>query len=96
MSSFVRRIGPLPQEWKGSYVFLEEEDSWYDQDIKRDPGKDLRGCFDSWRPGTDPAERELALSVMKKVFHYYPEKRPTATELLRGESFNALLKMYGA
>jgi hypothetical protein len=44
--------------------------------VQRRPSHQSSHVF---RPDADPAERELVLSVMQKVFIYSPEERLTAT-----------------
>ncbi|KAL4870112.1 hypothetical protein BDV12DRAFT_207999 [Aspergillus spectabilis] len=54
--------------------------------------------LDSWYnqiKTPDPAERDLALKVMLKVFTYDPGERLTATQLLHDPSFIAPLGKYG-
>ncbi|KAL2813008.1 kinase-like domain-containing protein [Aspergillus granulosus] len=96
MSCIVMRLGPLPTEWRGSYYRPDDApDSWYDQNKKPDQDKNLASVIAHRRPETDQPERDLARTVMEKVFHFCPEKRLSATQLLRDDSFNALMAKYG-
>lgn len=95
ISDYVRYFGPLPEEWKGLYIYANGLDSWYDQNVQPDPQTDLAVKIIKYRPDVDAAERELACSVMRKVFRYRPEERLTATQLLQDDYFKALVKKYG-
>lgn len=79
----IKCLGPLPEQWKGLYNHPGGLDSWYDQSQSPDPEFNLASTIARYRPDADPIEREHVLSIMSKVFTYYPEKRPTATELLQ-------------
>ena len=70
-------------------------DSWYDQRHSPDPKRDLVSMIAYFRPDADPVEREHVRSIMSKVFIYEPEKRLTATQLLRDPSFRAIMDNYG-
>lgn len=95
IGGLVRRLGPLPEEWKGLYTPPKGSDSWNDQGQTADPNDDLAHTIARFRPDTDSNEQELALSIILKVFTYCPEKRPTATQLLQDPSFRALMEKYG-
>lgn len=92
---YLKCFGPLPEEWKGLYIYSDGLDSWYDQSAEADPEFDLASRIIGYRPEVDAAERELVCSIMRKVFRYRPEERLTATQLLQDESFKALMKRYG-
>ena len=85
---------PAVEQWKGSYVFADGLDSWYDRNHTPDTKRTLASELARYRPDADPAERELVLSVMQKVFIYSPEKRLTATQLLADPSFKALMARF--
>lgn len=94
ISSWVRALGPLPEEWKALCKHPEFLDSWYDQNHAPAPETDLASIIAFRRPDVDPAERELVRSIMLKGFTYSPEKRLTATELLHDAQFRALMDRY--
>ncbi|KAL4734485.1 kinase-like protein [Aspergillus similis] len=95
LTSIVNFLGPLPEEWKGRYIYSDGHDSWYDRSQLPAPKNSLASEIARYRPDADPAERELVLSIMQKVFIYSPEKRLTATQLLGDPSFKALMARYG-
>ncbi|KAL4816109.1 kinase-like protein [Aspergillus spinulosporus] len=95
LTSIVNFLGPLPEDWKGRYVYSDGHDSWYDQSQTPAPKKSLASEIARYRPDADPAELELVLFIMQKVFIYSPEKRLTATQLLADPSFKALMARYG-
>ncbi|RAH56350.1 kinase domain-containing protein [Aspergillus piperis CBS 112811] len=95
LTTITARLGPLPEQWKGSYIYDDCLDSWYDQNRTPDKNNTLASGLARYRPDADPAERELVLSVMQKVFLYSPEERLNATQLLADPSFKALMARYG-
>ncbi|OJI86614.1 hypothetical protein ASPTUDRAFT_53779 [Aspergillus tubingensis CBS 134.48] len=95
IGGFVLSLGPLPEEWKGSYTHPESRDSWYDQNQTPDPKWTLESRIASLRPDADPVERSHVLSIMSRVFTYDPAKRLTATQLLRDPSFRAIMENHG-
>ncbi|GLB05147.1 hypothetical protein AtubIFM57258_011183 [Aspergillus tubingensis] len=95
LTTITARLGPLPEQWKGSYIYDDCLDSWYDQNRTPDTNNTLASELARYRPDADPAERELVLSIMQKVFQYSPEERLTATQLLADPSFKALMARYG-
>ncbi|WEW60862.1 hypothetical protein PRK78_006350 [Emydomyces testavorans] len=95
VTSMVKCLGPLPEQWKGHYVDPDSSlDTWYDQDYKPDPTYTLAKRIADRHPEADPTERQHVLSIMSRGFSYLPEKRPTATELLQDPSFKAIMKKY--
>jgi serine/threonine protein kinase len=95
VSYVVNVLGPLPKQWKGRYNGGgTSDDSWYDQSRKLRPFLSLEAFFDYARPETSPTERNLVLSIMSQGFHYLPERRITATQLLQDSSFKALMDIY--
>ncbi|KAB8207771.1 kinase-like domain-containing protein [Aspergillus parasiticus] len=84
--NLIKRLGPLPEQWKGLYTHAGGLDSWYDQSQSPDPDDNLASTIAGYRPDADPFEREHVLSITSKVFTYCPEKRPTATQLLQDPS----------
>ncbi|KAB8249066.1 kinase-like domain-containing protein [Aspergillus flavus] len=96
ISDIVRSLGPLPEQWKGLYVYPGGGlDSWYDQSKTPEPNRNLASTIAYFRADADPVERELVHSIMLKIFTYCPEKRLTATQLLQDPSFRALMEKYG-
>ncbi|CAI7630159.1 unnamed protein product [Penicillium glandicola] len=89
ITGMVECLGPLPEQWKGLYP--KGIDSWYDQSRASNPKHDLASRIARFRPDIDPVERQHVQSIMSKVFTYSPEKRPSATELLRDPSFRAIM-----
>ncbi|KAJ6036100.1 hypothetical protein N7540_000379, partial [Penicillium herquei] len=90
LSGMFQCLGPLPEKWK-SCTPIGGLDSWYDQSRSSDPENDLVSKIAYYRPDSDPAERELVISIMMKVFIYEPEKRLTARELLHNSEWRALM-----
>ncbi|KAL4912638.1 hypothetical protein BDW62DRAFT_214837 [Aspergillus aurantiobrunneus] len=88
-------LGPLPAEWKGCYTHGEAPDSWYDQSQTCDPEYNLESEIARFSPDSDPVERGHVLSIMSRVFTYDPERRLTASQLLRDPSFRAIMDKYG-
>ncbi|EEH22255.2 CMGC protein kinase [Paracoccidioides brasiliensis Pb03] len=95
ITGMVRCLGPLPEEWKGLYTPSESLDSWYDERKTPDPNHELASTIAYFCPEVDPIERKHVLSIMTRVFTYCPEKRLTATQLLRDPSFRAIMDKYG-
>ncbi|KAL4886033.1 kinase-like domain-containing protein [Aspergillus karnatakaensis] len=96
ISGYLMYFGPLPEDWKGRYLPRGgARDDWYDQSEKSSvtDGLDARLAYS--RPEVDTEERELVKTIMLKVFHYRPQERPTATQLLQDADFNALMARYG-
>jgi serine/threonine protein kinase len=93
ITGMVECLGPLPEHWKGLYP--RGIDSRYDQSRAPSPQYDLASRIARFRPDVDPVERQLVQSIMKKVFTYCPEKRPSAAGLLRDPSFRAIMERYG-
>lgn len=56
---------------------------------------ELRARIARRRPDVDQEERDLVESIMLKVFGLCPENRPSATQLLRDNDFQALMNKYG-
>lgn len=96
IEGIISSLGPLPEEWKGQYIDPEKAcDWWYDPHTEPDPKEDLALLIKERKPDVDEEERELVLSIMKKVFRYRPEERMTASELLQDSEFRALMQRYG-
>lgn len=92
LTSMVHRLGPLPKHWHGKYsIDGQSLDLLYDQDRAPEPGASLADFIGEHRPDADPVEREHILSIMSRGFSYDPQKRPTASQLLRDPSFNAIM-----
>ncbi|OJZ86544.1 hypothetical protein ASPFODRAFT_32782 [Aspergillus luchuensis CBS 106.47] len=87
LTTITARLGPLPEQWKGSYIYDDCLDSWYDQNRTPDKNNTLASGLARYRPDADLAERELVLSIMQKVYLYSSEERLTATQLLADPSF---------
>lgn len=96
ITGMVQSLGPLPADWKGSYIMHELDclDSWYDQDEKVNPTMVLGARIEHFCPDADPIERELVRSIMARVFTFRPEERLTATQLLQDPSFKAIMEIY--
>lgn len=94
LAAMVRSLGPLPEEWKGSFKYREYPDSWYDHTLQPEQPCELESELVRLRPDADPSERENVHNLMHKVFIIRPEKRPTATELLRDPDFRAIMDIY--
>ncbi|KAH8429770.1 uncharacterized protein LDX57_007442 [Aspergillus melleus] len=95
IGDFVNSLGPLPEEWKGLYTQPGSQDSWYDQNQTPDPKWSLESNIAGLCPDADPIELSHVNSIMSRVFTYDPEKRLTATQLLRDPSFRAIMENYG-
>ncbi|KAN0085593.1 Protein kinase-like domain containing protein [Elaphomyces granulatus] len=94
LDEMVKVLGPLPEQWKGNYIGYEYNNSWYDQSTTSDFRSAIERLIQRERPETSPTERNHVLSVMSKVFCYRPEDRLTAQQLLRDDSFKALMEIY--
>ncbi|KAL4938793.1 hypothetical protein BDV06DRAFT_231529 [Aspergillus oleicola] len=94
VGGIVQCLGPLPEEWKGSYTQSNGDDSSYDQSQEPNPKFTLEAQIARLSPDSDPVEKRHVLDIMSKVFQYRPEKRPTASELLRDASFRAIMDTY--
>lgn len=110
-SAMVDRLGPLPAEWKGHFIAeIQPDASWYDPRNKSLPDQsetfeqlmiDDRDQDREWLPH-NKAEKPIklkvekhALAIIKKVFAYRPEHRPTASQLLQDPDFKELLQKCG-
>jgi serine/threonine protein kinase len=94
LDKMVKVLGPLPEQWKGNYIGSKYNNSWYDQSTTSDFRSAIERLIQRERPETSPTERNHVLSVMSKVFCYRPEDRLTAQQLLRDDSFKALMEIY--
>jgi serine/threonine protein kinase len=94
INQMVHVLGPMPEQWKDHYM-RKGNDKWYGQSEMADPSSGLEQCIKRCRPDTSPTEQSHALSIMSKVFFYFPEDRLTATQLLQDPSFKALMEIYG-
>ncbi|EGC43951.1 protein kinase [Histoplasma capsulatum var. duboisii H88] len=95
VSSMVRCLGPLPEQWKGLFTHSGALDYWYDQCQIPDPKYSLAAKISKFRPEADQTEQKHMLSIMSKVFTFCPQKRLTATQLLHDPSFKAIMEKYG-
>ncbi|KAI8944767.1 kinase-like domain-containing protein [Xylaria longipes] len=97
VSLWVNTLGPLPVSWKGKYRYFDNkgDDAWYDQDRKHRPTMNLESLLARREPVPEEEEMKLVLSIFQRGFDYGPEKRPSAAELLKDDSFNALMRIYG-
>ncbi|KAG9237183.1 kinase domain-containing protein [Amylocarpus encephaloides] len=94
ISYIVSIVGPLPQEWKGSYEGPgTAPDSWYDRSSK--PYYPLKEQIGVIRPEVSDSERDIAVSIFSRGLCYLPEARISMEELLQDDSFKALLDLYG-
>jgi serine/threonine protein kinase len=95
VTSMVDLSGPLPMEWKDHYVHPEDTlDSWYDPNYKPHPDATLAAKVTRLRPEINEIERRHALSVMSRGFSCHPERRPTASQLLRDPCFKYIIEKY--
>lgn len=94
IGGFVMALGPLPEKWKGLFVYIDGRDSWYDQNQSPIPRWTLKSRIAKLRPDADPVEQSLVLSIMSRVFIYDPAKRLTASQLLRDPAFRAIMENY--
>ncbi|OAX79303.1 serine/threonine protein kinase [Emergomyces africanus] len=95
VSSMVKCLGPLPEQWKGLYTHSRALDSCYDQRQIPDPKYSLAAKISKFRPEADQTEQKHMLSIVSKVFTFCPQKRLTATQLLHDPSFKAVMEKYG-
>lgn len=94
VASMVRLFGPLPEDWEGQYFDLEGSfDSWYDHegDESRNSKTNLAATIKRVYPEADPDEQQHVFSVLSWGFSMDPKKRPSAAQLLRDPSFNAII-----
>lgn len=109
LASIVERLGPLPAAWKGHhFAETQPNESWYDPDVERFPVPSMTFeaiimRHDRERRNIDESEKALkekteiyALAIIKKIFAYLPEQRPTASQLLQDPDFRKLMEMCGA
>ncbi|PGG99604.1 serine/threonine protein kinase [Helicocarpus griseus UAMH5409] len=68
ISGIVKSLGPLPEQWKGTYNHPGALDYWYDQSETPDPKLELAAKIARCRPEADPTEQKHVLNVMSKVF----------------------------
>ena len=74
IASMVDTLGPLPEEWKGSYVDAERSaDVWYDPNTKPSSEFCLKARIEKHCSDRDPVEEQQVLSVLTRGFSYYPE-----------------------
>ncbi|EER41946.1 protein kinase [Histoplasma capsulatum H143] len=83
VSSMVRCLGPLPEQWKGLFTHSGALDYC------------LAAKISKFCPEADQTEQKHMLSIMSKVFTFCPQKRLTATQLLHDPSFKAVMEKYG-
>lgn len=95
ISDIVKCLGPLSEQWKGTYNHSEAFDYWYDQHEMPDPKLELAAKIACCHPEADPVEQKHVLNIMFKIFTDDIEKRLTATQLLRDLSFRAIMNKYG-
>lgn len=95
ISSMVNALGPLPENWKGDYIYPEAaHESWYDQGRQSLSEMTLAAKIKRARPEASQTESSNVLSFMSKVFCYLPESRISAAELLEDASFKAVMQIY--
>ena len=59
IASTVDTLGPLPEEWKGSYVDSEKsQDMWYDANTKASE-RSLKARIEKYCSDRDPVERHM-------------------------------------
>ncbi|PGH11031.1 hypothetical protein AJ80_07307 [Polytolypa hystricis UAMH7299] len=64
VTSMIETLGPLPEQWKGSYIDSEiSRDMWYDQNTKPRFENPLAAIMERVHPESDPAERHQILSL---------------------------------
>jgi serine/threonine protein kinase len=96
LSGMVRTLGSLPKKWRSCYNSWGTYCKWwYDQCRKPYPIRSLESIIKKERPEVGEVERNHILSIMKQVFNYSPDLRPTATQLLQDPSFQAVMEIYG-
>jgi hypothetical protein len=95
LAHMVDVLGPLPRDW---HDYHHERDtaphSWYDPRTR--PENTLAAMIARSRPDVSSEEAAHVLSFMLKGFHYHPEQRITAAQLLSNVSFQAVMRLYGA
>ncbi|KAL4800129.1 kinase-like domain-containing protein [Aspergillus venezuelensis] len=77
----VQTLGPLPEEWKGTYSHSGGDYTLYDESQKPNKEFTLEAQIARLSPHSDPVERGL--------------KRPSASELWEDPSFRAIMERYG-
>ncbi|KAF4445551.1 CMGC protein kinase [Fusarium austroafricanum] len=89
-------LGPLPSSWKGAYNGGgEERESWYDPKTLPVSRLTLESKVTHSSNDISPAEKQLALSILKSCLSYEPEHRLTAGQLLKSAAFKDFMKIYG-
>jgi serine/threonine protein kinase len=96
VDKMVKVLGPLPRDWKGrcSHITTLADNSWYDQRRKPVREKTLESILKTELPELSSVERKHVLKIMSQVFCYIPNKRPSATQLLRDPSFQAIMEIH--
>ncbi|EEP79504.1 predicted protein [Uncinocarpus reesii 1704] len=93
LKDVVTYMGPLPKYLKGKYLWPKySRDQWYDPNTAITTSLEERIRYQ--RPAMDSAERKLLMSVLTRGFSLIPERRLTASQLLRDLDFNALIDIY--
>ncbi|WEW57531.1 hypothetical protein PRK78_002998 [Emydomyces testavorans] len=93
VSSMVDRLGPLPEEYKSHFCDpMNERDEWFTKIPNPEDG--IAAKVRRLAPNASTQELKHVLSIMRKCFDYNPDKRPTATQLLRDPSFQAIMDIH--
>lgn len=96
VNHIVDTFGPLPESWEGSYVVGGScQASWYDPQRRPRPELALDMMLSMHRPDISKMEEQHVLRILQRGFSYIPERRFTASQLLRDPSFKALMEIYG-
>lgn len=70
ISSMVQTLGPLPEQWKGSYGVSERSlDMWYDPNTKPWSQTSLAAMIGRVHPECGPVELHNVLSVLTRGFN---------------------------
>lgn len=96
LDQMVNVLGPLPEKWKSSFTWREDENHHKLYDQSRIPTDSLGAMLNRCREDlVGTWERDLILDVLEKGFRYEPSERMTAQQLLTDTSFLELMSIHG-
>ncbi|PVH68191.1 kinase-like protein [Cadophora sp. DSE1049] len=92
----VETLGPLPEQWRGSFKYYDVpgEDGWYDQSRVPVDHATWMSMVARREPAISQEEQQLAVRVLNKLFCYEPTRRLSAAQLLEDPDFLDLMGRY--